>query len=63
MNYELEVVDFKEDEVILKDKNNRLIYWPKDNLSQIPAIGQILNFSVGASDKSELLNELLHTDN
>ncbi|MDD2681031.1 MAG: hypothetical protein PHE20_02930 [Patescibacteria group bacterium] len=63
MNYELEVIDFKDDEVVLKDKNNRLIYWPKDNLSRIPVIGQMLNFSIGATDKTELLNELLHTDN
>ena len=63
MNYELEVVDFKDDEVVLKDKKNRLIYWPKDNLPQIPSLGQILNFSIGATDKAELLNELLRTDN
>jgi hypothetical protein len=63
MNYELEVVDFKDDEVILKDKNNRLIYWPKNNLPQIPTIGQIITFSIGGTDKAELLNELLRTDN
>jgi len=63
MNYELTVVDFKDDEVVLKDEENRLIYWPKDKLPQIPEIGQTLNFSIGTNSKAELLNELLNTEN
>lgn len=63
MNYDLEVIDFKGDEIILKDKDNQLIYWPKDKLPQIPTVGQILNFSIGTNNKVEILNELLRTDN
>ncbi|MBN2884353.1 hypothetical protein JXE04_00280 [Patescibacteria group bacterium] len=63
MNYELTVIDFKDDEVILQDKENRLIYWPKDKLLQIPEIGQTLIFSIGDNNKAELLNELLGMEN
>lgn len=63
MNYELTVVDFRDDEVVLKDKENTLIYWPKNKLPQIPKIGQILNFAIDINNKAELLNELLSTEN
>jgi len=63
MSYELEVIDFKDDDVILRNKNNKLIYWPKSDLPQIPTIGQIISFSIGSTDKAELLNELLRTEN
>ena len=62
MDYELTVAGFSADQVILEDKENNLIYWPKEKLPQVPEIGQKLNFSIG-TDKTALLNELLHTDN
>ncbi|MGE5425661.1 MAG: hypothetical protein ACM3PZ_01125 [Bacillota bacterium] len=61
MEYELTVSGFSDDQVILKDKDNNIIYWPKDKLPQIPEIGQKLHFSIG-TDKAGLLNELLKTD-
>lgn len=63
MDYELTVIDFGGDEVVLQDKEKRLIYWPKDKLPQIPEIGQVLNFSIDTNSKAELLNELLRTEN
>jgi len=62
MDYELVVVDFSGDQVVLKDHDNNLIFWPKDKLPQIPEIGQKIHFSIG-TDKASLLNELLLTDN
>ncbi len=62
MDYELTVAGFSADQVILEDKESNLIYWPKEKLPQVPEIGQKLNFSIG-TDKTALLNELLHTDN
>ncbi len=62
MNYELTVAGFSDDQVILRDQEKNLIYWPKEKLPQIPEIGQKLNFSIG-TDKAGLLNELLRMDN
>lgn len=62
MDYILVVAGFSDDQVILKDNENNIIYWPKEKLPQIPEIGQKINFSIG-TDKAGLLNELLQTDN
>jgi len=62
MNYELTVAGFSDDQVILKDDNNSLIYWPKNKLPQIPFFWQKINFSIG-DNRAEILNELLRTDN
>lgn len=62
MNYELTVAGFSDDQAILQDEDKNLIYWPKNKLSQIPEIGQKINFSVG-DEKADILNELLCTDN
>lgn len=62
MDYELTVAGFSADQVILKDQENNLIYWPKEKLPHIPEIGQKINFSIG-TDKVALLNELLRTEN
>lgn len=61
MDYEFTVDGFSSDQIILRDQNNNLIYWPKEKLPQIPEIGQKITFSIG-NDKARILNELLRAD-
>lgn len=62
MNYKLKVLDFTEDQVIFQDEKGSLIYWPKNNLNELPKIGEVLFFSINTR-KIDILNELLSIDN
>lgn len=69
MNYILKVINFTESDIIFEDEEKNIIYWPKNNIPQVPEIGEIINFKIGdeqitKNNKSinpqELLNELLN---
>ncbi len=69
MNYILKVINFTESDIIFEDEEKNIIYWPKNNVPQVPEIGEIINFKIGdeqiiKNNKSinpqELLNELLN---
>lgn len=66
MNYRLKVISFSDDQVVFEDEAKNIIYWPKENLPEIPEIDQEIIFSINEQtqnqDPKELINELLKID-
>lgn len=66
MEYPLTIKDLSSQQAILQDKDNNLVYLPKDKLPENLTIGQMLNLQINFDSTGhenilakEILNEIL----